>query len=360
MRWVFLVAMALAVGCGKGGRDAPAVPVADPTAAPAVAPPDQPLHGELGQCAEIHIENRSLPLGRNSGYMQVHRLLLDGVLFGSQIREMDRHYFDQFQCLTMAHPLDTIANVGALHAFDIRQEPLSYYHRTGPVGAMFRELRARKGGADAKADVGVLGMKAGTEACYALPAQTLTFYETDPAIKRLVADTDKYFTYVSDARNRGATINIKIGDRRTELKADKERKFALLLVDLYDSTKHPPDLLTTEAVRLYFDRMTDNGILAIHISSKEVRFEPMLARIAEDLKLAVRVWYDDDYRFPGKNASTWMVLAKGEKALGSLALPVTRQQREYGSDFRPAELHPDVPAWTDKNTVVVPAMKFHP
>ena len=37
---------------------------------------------------------------------------------------------------------------GANQAFNPRQEPLTYYHRTGPVGAMFREVYTRKDGAD--------------------------------------------------------------------------------------------------------------------------------------------------------------------------------------------------------------------
>ncbi len=38
-----------------------------------------------------------------------------------------------------------IAVAGANLSFDPRQEPLTYYHRTGPVGAMFRELRTPQG-----------------------------------------------------------------------------------------------------------------------------------------------------------------------------------------------------------------------
>ncbi len=372
MRRVLLTAVLLAVGCGKGRRET-AEPLDEPEPAPVAAVPKPaedppPLHSEQGKCAKLVVEVYAMRLGQplragtgreqEMGRVVYHRLIVGEVLHGSQIRELDNHVLDQFQALTAIHPLDNIAALGALRAFNPRQEPMTYYHRSGPVGAMFRELRTRKGGADAKADIGVLGMKAGTEACYALAGQRLTFYETDPAIKRLVADTDKYFNYVAGARKRGAKIDVQIGDRRTMLKDDKDRRFALLLVDPYDSQEHPVDLLTKEAVQLYLDRMTEDGILAIDISSKSVNFAPMFARIAEELKLTARIWNDTTEGPPGKNWSSWMVLARSEKALGTLTLPVERQRAEYGSAFRSAETHPDVPAWTDKNATVVEAMKF--
>ncbi|MFO0826327.1 MAG: fused MFS/spermidine synthase [Gemmataceae bacterium] len=162
-------------------------------------------------------------------------------------------------------PWEAIATTATIHAYDIREEPLTYYHQTGPVGAMFAELWRRKGGADAKAPFAMIGLGTGSVSCYARPGQTLTFYEIDPAVKHLVADTDEYFTYVERARKRGATVNFKMGDARLKLKDPTDEKYALLLVDAFSSDSIPVHLLTVEAVKLYLDRLTDDGIFAAHL-----------------------------------------------------------------------------------------------
>jgi hypothetical protein len=215
---------------------------------------------------------------------------------------------------------------------------------------MFRELRTRKNGADATAPVAVLGLAAGTEAAYALRGQSITYYETDPAVKRLVADTDKYFTYISDARKRGAIIDIRIGKQREKLAADKERKYQLIIVDIAaESYPIPREIMTREAVELYFDRMTDDGILGLHVSNRYIKLEPMFERMAMELKVEAQIWYDNEgVNAPGKTASCWIVLAKSKEKLGTLALPVEIQRARFGSEFGPLESRTGIRVWTDK------------
>jgi hypothetical protein len=215
-----------------------------------------------------------------------------------------------------------IGVVGATQVYDIRQEPLTYYHRTGPVGAMFTELRTRKNGVDSTAPYAMIGLGTGSVSCYAQRGQSITFYEIDSAVKRLVADTDKYFTFVTDARNRGANLDIRLGDARLVLKRDTDRKYTLLLVDAFSSDSIPVHLLTVEAVQLYLDRLTDDGILAIHISNRWIRLEPVVSAIAKELGLAARVWNDDSEGHPGKTASSWIVLARKQEHLGKLYSPL--------------------------------------
>jgi hypothetical protein len=224
-----------------------------------------------------------------------------------------------------------LALEGGLAAWDPRQEPLTYYHRTGPVGAMFHQLRTRKNGADAKAHVAMVGLGTGSVSCYALPGQKLTFYEIDKGVKAIVDETDKYFTYTRDAKNRGAILDFRMGDARLKLKEDVDRKYALLLVDAFSSDAIPVHLLTKEAVELYMNRITDDGVLALHISNKYISLEPVVAKITHDLGLAARVWNDDSESRPGKTASSWIVVAKDEKTLGLLAAPPTEQILAFGT-----------------------------
>ena len=347
MRLMLLAALVLAVGCGKK-LDSNTADTSAPNPEPVPKVPrqvdEESLHSEKGVAASIEIDRRG----------HYTRLVVGGVLHGSQVNEkFVRHWADDFGCLVPGSPWDVVITVGRCRIRSARsrerittaQDRLRDVPRTG----------TRKGEEDAK-HYRRSRMKTGTQACYALPGQKVTFYETDPAIKRLVADTNKYFTYVSDARKRGAEIEIRVGNRREKLKEDKDRKYALLLVDPFDSEAIPVELLTKEAVQLYFDRMTDDGVLALHISSKTVKFEPMVARIAEELKLTTRGWEDNTQQRPGKTWSNWVVLAKSEKTLGTLALPLP-QQFEYGTKFQPLTVHRDVPGWTDTRAEVVPAMK---
>ncbi len=200
------------------------------------------------------------------------RLFQNDVLYGDQLVELDPHFLDDFQLLPIGvSPWDPLIVAGAIQAYDIRQEPLTYYHRSGPVGAIFGELRRRKNGADAESPVGIFGLQIGAQACYAMRGQKVTFYETDPLLKRLTADSDQYFSHISDAKKRGVDLDIRVGNQRVNLKADKDRKFALLLIDQCESFPVPKDLLTVEALKLYFERMPDDGILALHVSNKYFR-----------------------------------------------------------------------------------------
>jgi hypothetical protein len=303
-----------------------------------------------------------------SGEIEYVRLVHGTTLHGTQVKRLENNAFDSFQMLTAANPWDNLANVGALHTFDMRQEPLTYYHRTGPVGAMFAELTRR--GKD-REHVAMVGLGTGSVSCYAMgppkrpgesgydPAlpldgqkgQKLTFYEIDPAVKRIV-ETPRMvlnpkeveqgkppimgpFTFVDDARKRGAEIDFRMGDARLKLKEDVNVKYALLLVDAFSSDSIPVHLLTKEAVQLYMNRITEDGILALHISNKFVSLEPVVAKIAEELRgeypgMIALVWRDDAEGRPGKTASSWCVLARDKKHLGKLHSPIADLIGKYG------------------------------
>jgi hypothetical protein len=314
------------------------------------------------------VEKRPLVLGR----YEYRRLVHGTTLHGTQVSYHSRHILDDFQFLTAMNPWENIAVLGAIQRFDARQEPLTYYHRTGPVGAMFAELTRR--GKD-KEHVAMVGLGTGSVACYAQKGQKLTLYEIDPAVRRLVEkpwkvmnekELQKYgsapitdpevralvekvkgvkiydqagydekmkseppakrpvvpdigpFTYVDDAVKRGALIYFRMGDARLKLK-ETDDKYSLLLVDAFSSDSIPVHLLTVEAVRLYLQRITDDGILALHISNKYVKLEPVvaaIAAIATEEGLVARVWNDEAENKHGKTASSWVALARKPEHLG--------------------------------------------
>ena len=142
-----------------------------------------------------------------------------------------------------------------------RGEPLSYYHRKGPVGYVFAELDRR----DTSRRVAVVGLGTGTLAAYARPGEAMTIYEIDRLVRDIAFDP-RYFTYVKDARDRGASIRVELATRacasrscggsgRGALRPDHGRPFT--------SDAIPVHLLTREALRLYVDMLTPRGLLAV-------------------------------------------------------------------------------------------------
>ena len=260
----------------------------------------------------------------------LQRKLIHGTtLHGTQF--FKNHPADYLQMFGVGSTWDSLVVQSSMEIFKLPEQPLTYYHRTGPVGAMFRELESKPNGA--KSHFAMIGLGTGSVSCYAHPGQNLTFYEIDPTVIKLV-EPDKYFTYISDAKKRGANIEFVLGDARLRLQNQPDRKYSLLLVDAFSSDSIPVHLLTTEAVQLYMDRITDDGFFALHISNKFVRLEPVVAAIAKQLGLTAWVWNDsDDKQSPGKTMSSWVVLAKDPSKLGKLITPAGKLLGKYERIF---------------------------
>ncbi|QDU19904.1 spermidine synthase family protein [Urbifossiella limnaea] len=290
------------------------------------------------------------------------RLVHGTTLHGTQINEYYIVRADAPIVFGVFTPWDVLAVEGALNRWDPRQEPLTYYHRTGPVGAMVWQTRMRaieEGRNPASDKMAMVGLGTGSASCYALRGQELDFYEIDPAVRKIVEtpwmvmnqkeiDEAKAagaaavpeplmgpITYVQGARDRGGIIDFRMGDARLKLRDYNERKYSLLLVDAFSSDAIPVHLLTKEAVEMYMTKVTDHGLLALHISNKYVRLEPVVAGIADALGLKARVWNDDSENRPGKTASSWCVLARSEADLGVLGKSAVDQAKAFGTRNEP-------------------------
>ncbi len=206
---------------------------------------------------------------------------------------------------------------------DRRDEPLTYYHRSGPVGQVFAAYNT-----DPKKNYAVIGLGTGTMACYALPGQDVTFYDIDAVVRDIsFSEKDPYFTYVQEARKRGAHLNLVLGDARVQLEHELEqerkggepaKKYSLMVIDAFSSDAIPMHLITREALQLYLDRMTEDGIVCFHVSNRYLRLEPVLFNLMKDLGLAGMYESDDEENYPGKARSTWVVLARKPEYLARL------------------------------------------
>ena len=220
-----------------------------------------------------------------------------------------------------------------------RAEPLSYYHRNGPIGQLFEELDRRR----TTLHMAVVGLGTGTLAAYARPGDRVTFYEIDRKVRDIAFDP-AYFTYATDARNRGATVRVELGDARIRMEAVKrdrpEERYDVILVDAFTSDAIPVHLLTREAVRLYFDLLAPNGILALHISNRHLRLEPVVAGLAQDGGLAGMLQHGDTGDIRGGVEASWAILARRREDFGEMASDPRWQQAHLDPE-------PRVGTWTD-------------
>ena len=215
-----------------------------------------------------------------------------------------------------------------------RREPLTYYHRTGPLGQVFAVFS----GPRAKKEVAVIGLGTGTIACYGQAGQHFTFYEIDPTMEQIARDP-RYFTYLSDCP---AQVKIILGDARLSLRGAPESFYDMIILDAFSSDAIPIHLVTREALSLYLSKLKAGGILVFHISNRYLDLQPVLGNLARDAGLVALSNFDlklsDEDRKNQKLASAWVVMARQGQHLGRLA----QDQRWHTLPQRPGET-----LWTD-------------
>jgi hypothetical protein len=216
----------------------------------------------------------------------------------------------------------------------IRTRPLLYYYPTGPIGQVFREVL----GPRPARPVGLVGLGVGSLASYGLPGQELSFFEIDPAVARLAND-QRYFTFLRDSPARCRTV---IGDARLTLQAEPDHRFGLIVIDAFSSDSIPAHLLTREALRIYLSKLTEDGLIALHITNSLMDIEPLISALAQSESVVARVRDDSQITAgearQGKLASRWAVVARRVGDLGPLA---------HDPRWRPTRTRPGLAAWSD-------------
>jgi len=277
-------------------------------------------------------------------------LALGGVLLGGQAftalhgetLHRERNFFGTIRVTRdAAGPFNALHHGTTIHGLQFveparRREPLAYYHRNGPLGAVVQQANT----AGLTANVGVIGLGSGAMAAYARPGERWTFYELDPAMVRL-AQAGREFTFLTDATN--ATVRVAAGDARLRLREARDGEFGLLVLDAFGSDTVPVHLLTREAFELYLRKLAPAGLLAMNISSRHLDLAAVVADTVKPLRLFVigRNDVPDAARAePGRYSSFWLVLARDPAHMGALLktegwfAPETRQPpRPWTDDF---------------------------
>ena len=311
-------------------------------AIPIVGLPGLLLIGGVPAFLCFALRHRTLAFGLGLGALMLTTTLLTKDT-GYRTLYRERSFFGVWQ--VRVYPTDkfvVLVNGTTEHGRQSRepgraQEPLSYFHRSGPIGQAFSAIPASRSGAP----VAVIGLGTGSLACHGRAGQEFTFYEIDPAVLR-IASNPRYFTFLEACP---PAIRVVLGDARRSLATAPDRHYGLIILDAFSSDAIPSHLLTREALRLYLDKLADPGLLAFHISNRHLDLEPTVGNLAHDARLLALGQREagtskEDAGPAGKAPSHWVVLARRQEDFGALrddgrwrALPPRPDRRLWTDDF---------------------------
>lgn len=220
--------------------------------------------------------------------------------------------------------------------------PATYYGRHTGIGRALESVRY------ANARVGVIGLGAGTAACYAHLGHTFRFYEIDPDVER-IATTE--FTYLGDAEERGAEIEIVIADGRLALEGEKPQNFDVLILDAFSGDSVPAHLITLDAWRIYLRHLKPDGIVVVQISNQYLYLAPVVEKIAATLGLGttriITTAKGDDY------ATDQVIVSRNAAFLRTHpSTPLSSADAEREKRMNP-------PVWTDRRHDLFQVLDLH-
>jgi spermidine synthase len=183
-----------------------------------------------------------------------------------------------------------------------------------------------------------VGLGAGALAAYAEPGDVLRFYEISPSMSGIAED---WFSFLADARERGAEVSTVLGDARIQLEAElaegRPGRFDLLAIDAFTGDAVPMHLLTREAFEVYRAHLAAGGIIAVNVSNIHIDFDPVMRGIAEEFGMAALRVSSDENAARGQLPARWWLLADHPAALRA---PALRRAADAGTEG-------DTIVWTD-------------
>ncbi len=263
---------------------------------------------------------------------------------------------------------------------DLTRLPTTYYSRKGPAGRMMKrfdwfpnEKNSNTFWADARMPVSLVGFGAnplsmtplpttqlvglwseppvatlgigpGTLAAYLHPYQTLDIYEPDKLVVRLSRPKKgkRYFTYLHDARKRGANVRIFVGnERKTLTKRGPERFYHAMFVELcqrnwYQGLK--VETLTKEGMAKLFESMAERGVVCYHTSHRYIDNPPVVVDVAKSLGYATRTALDSAPEYGAYDyahfQSEWVFVARRPEYFRDIKAPENYAQKVRETDRR--------------------------
>jgi hypothetical protein len=217
-----------------------------------------------------------------------------------------------------------------------RATPVAYFHANSGIAQVLSVL-GRDGSLN---KVAVIGMGAGTLACYGAPGREWTFFEIDPVVVQLARD-DRYFHYLADC---APNARIVLGDGRLTIGREPPGSYDLIVVDTFSSDSVPAHMITREALALYLSRLTGRGLVVFQVTNQYLDLFPVLARLAADAHVSafmpgpqLEIGSEDRFAIM---PSRWVAISRDASRFAPLVaeenwmpVPAPRAGRVWTDDF---------------------------
>jgi hypothetical protein len=217
---------------------------------------------------------------------------------------------------------------------EMRDTPTTYYAENSGIGLAIRDHPKRL---LAPLRVGVVGLGTGTLAAYGKPGDTYRFYDINRDVIALSTGPSRLFSFLADSK---ARIEIAPGDARLSLEREAARnapRFDILAVDAFTSDAIPVHLLTREAIETDLARLEPGGILALHLSNRQLNLIPVAQAAAKALAIPLCI-VDRDERGEAVWSTTWALLSRDPSAFSSPRLSTACANKDSEKKIR---------LWTD-------------
>ena len=223
------------------------------------------------------------------------------------------------------------------------RQPTSYYVPSSGVGLAF-SASDRIVGPNAR--IGVVGLGAGTLACYRKPGQRYDFFEIDPVVVQFSRSGP--FTFLREC---APDATLHIGDARLELEGVAPGALDMLAIDAFSSDSIPLHLMTREAFALYGRVLAADGLLLVHISNRYIELKPMVAALARATGMRAILRSDLSPRGPGASGSVWVALSRDPATLARL------QAKSPPQAWEPLP-SPSERVWSDDFASILPYLRW--
>jgi hypothetical protein len=191
--------------------------------------------------------------------------------------------------------------------------PATYYHPQSPMGRTVGIVRKRLEAKGEKGRYGIIGLGAGSLACYSNEGERWRFFEIDPVVVK-IAKTPERFSYLHYCQ---PDPDIVLGDARLTLAKEPNEAFDLIIVDAFSSDAVPVHLMTAEALKLYAAKLRPNGVVLLHISNRYLDLDAVVgatAALVPDLHGLLLSDDESDGSY-ATSTSTVAVFSKNSEAL---------------------------------------------
>lgn len=197
-------------------------------------------------------------------------------LFKQDVLYRERNFFGILRVMEKGDGVRHLLHGTTIHGSQatdpaLALEKLSYYSVHSGLADAFAAAAPRS--------VAVLGLGAGTSACFSAPGRHFDFFEIDPAVIKIATDP-RYFTYLEQC---GSPYAFHEGDARIEIAKQPDGAYDMIVLDVFSSDNIPVHLLTAEAFALYKSKLRPGGLIVAHISNRYLNLRPVVAAAAQTI-----------------------------------------------------------------------------